>query len=284
MTPFARDLGYSGEPFAWDEDRRAQLRAELDAWYARAYGLSRNDLRYILDPKDVMGPDYPSETFRVLQKNEIAKFGEYRTRRLVLAAWDRQAAGLPPLSEIEQVPIELPVVQKPAAPNYDDLPDGFWTIHRVEPYIPAVPAARLLAAILDEFLEPTAQDEIGLIYHYASKPEKLTSILQGKERATWVRLVGSDAQPADNRTPQMTVRSDLPFAEALTWLRSKKVIIEDLDKRTWQRGGGDSDLPLTGWPEGRARFVRDVLRSIGYAALRSKLALEDLVWENQKRA
>ena len=59
MAPFARDLGYDGPPFAWDEDRRAQLRAELDAWYARAYGLTRDELRYVLDPADVKGPDYP---------------------------------------------------------------------------------------------------------------------------------------------------------------------------------------------------------------------------------
>jgi hypothetical protein len=90
MAPFARDLGYAGPPFAWDEERRAWLRAELDAWYARAYGLDRDELRYILDPADVKGPDYPSETFRVLKKNEIARFGEYRTARLVLAAWDAQ--------------------------------------------------------------------------------------------------------------------------------------------------------------------------------------------------
>lgn len=93
MAPFARDLGYDGEPFAWDEDRRAHLRAELDAWYALAYGLTRDELRYVLDPKDVMGADYPSETFRVLQKNEIAKHGEYRTRRLVLAAYDALVTG-----------------------------------------------------------------------------------------------------------------------------------------------------------------------------------------------
>lgn len=93
MAPFARDLGYDGPPFSWDEDRRAQLRAELDAWYALAYGLTRDELRYVLDPKDVMGADYPSETFRVLQKNEIAKHGEYRTRRLVLAAYDALVAG-----------------------------------------------------------------------------------------------------------------------------------------------------------------------------------------------
>lgn len=93
MAPFARDLGYDGKPFAWDEGRRAQLRAELDAWYARAYGLVRDELRYILDPADVKGPDYPSETFRVLKKNEIAKYGEYRTAKLVLGAWDRLERG-----------------------------------------------------------------------------------------------------------------------------------------------------------------------------------------------
>jgi hypothetical protein len=94
MAPFARDLGYEGPPFAWDEDRRAQLRAELDAWCARAYGLTRDELRYILDPADVKGADYPSETFRVLKNNEKARYGEYRTARLVLAAWDAQEARL----------------------------------------------------------------------------------------------------------------------------------------------------------------------------------------------
>ena len=90
LAPFARDLGYEGPPFDWNEDRRALLRAELDAFYARAYGLTRDELRYILDPADVRGPDYPSETFRVLKTNEIARYGEYRTARLVLQAWDRE--------------------------------------------------------------------------------------------------------------------------------------------------------------------------------------------------
>jgi hypothetical protein len=49
---------------------------------------TRDELRYILDPSDVMGDDYPSETFRVLKNGEMREFGEYRTQRLVLAAWD----------------------------------------------------------------------------------------------------------------------------------------------------------------------------------------------------
>ncbi|SIT43501.1 putative type II DNA modification enzyme [Paraburkholderia ribeironis] len=76
-------------PFTWNPERRAQLRAELDAYYAHLYGLDRDELRYILDPADVMGEDYPSETFRVLKTNEMRAFGEYRTGRLVLEAWDR---------------------------------------------------------------------------------------------------------------------------------------------------------------------------------------------------
>ena len=93
LRPFAEDMGYHGEPFRWDEVRRAQLRAELDAYYARLYGLTRDELRYILDPKDVYGEDFPGETFRVLKEKEIKLFGEYRTRRLVLEAWDSQGQG-----------------------------------------------------------------------------------------------------------------------------------------------------------------------------------------------
>lgn len=77
------------DPYIYDDAKRAVLRAELDAYFARLYGLTRTELQYILDPHSVMGEDYPSETFRVLKDNEIAKYGEYRTQRLVLEAWDR---------------------------------------------------------------------------------------------------------------------------------------------------------------------------------------------------
>jgi hypothetical protein len=36
---------------------RAQVRAELDAYYARLYGLTRDELPHILDPKEVHGED-----------------------------------------------------------------------------------------------------------------------------------------------------------------------------------------------------------------------------------
>ncbi len=91
IKPFAEDLNYSGAPFEWKENDRALTRAELDAYYAHLYGLTRDELRYILDPKDVFGGDFPSETFRVLKEREIKEYGEYRTQRLVLQAFDKLA-------------------------------------------------------------------------------------------------------------------------------------------------------------------------------------------------
>ncbi len=99
MASFAHDLGHDGPPFAWNEGRRALLRAELDARYARLYGLTRDELRYVLDPTEVRGSGYPSETFRVLKANEMRRYDEFRTARLVLAAWDAEASGLSAAAE-----------------------------------------------------------------------------------------------------------------------------------------------------------------------------------------
>jgi len=88
MEPWGRDLGHDGPPFEFDPERRAKLRAELDAYYARLYGLDRGAIRFILDPQSVK-PGYPSETFSVLKRSEQREHGEYRTQRLVLEAWDK---------------------------------------------------------------------------------------------------------------------------------------------------------------------------------------------------
>jgi hypothetical protein len=84
MQPFAWDMRCDGPPFAWDEERRAHLRAQLDAFYFHQYGLTGEETAYVLDPKAVYGDDFPGETFRVLKENEIRRYGEYRTQRLVL--------------------------------------------------------------------------------------------------------------------------------------------------------------------------------------------------------
>ena len=87
LQPFAEDLGYEGAPFRWNDARRHRLRCELDAVFAHMYRLDRVDLEWILDAEE------PSESFPALKNNELKEFGEYRTQRYALDAYDRIARG-----------------------------------------------------------------------------------------------------------------------------------------------------------------------------------------------
>ena len=80
-APFARDLGYDGPPFIWDEEERRHLRARLDALYFHLYGINRDDAGYILS------------TFPIVQREDETEFGTYRTRDLILAYMNALAAG-----------------------------------------------------------------------------------------------------------------------------------------------------------------------------------------------
>jgi hypothetical protein len=66
-----------------------ERQAEIEAIIGHLYGLNTEDMRYILDPEEVCGKGCINETFRVLKNNEIRQFGIYRTKQLVLDAWDR---------------------------------------------------------------------------------------------------------------------------------------------------------------------------------------------------
>ena len=80
MEPFARDLGYDGPPFIWNEEERRHLRARLDALYFHLYRLDREDAAYILD------------TFPIVRKQDEIAFGHFRTKAMILAYMNALAA------------------------------------------------------------------------------------------------------------------------------------------------------------------------------------------------
>jgi hypothetical protein len=82
LLQYARDLGDTGPPFRWNPERRALLRGDLDAAFMHVYGLTRPEVEHVLD------------SFFVVRKYEERDFGEFRTRRLVLEAYDRMAAAI----------------------------------------------------------------------------------------------------------------------------------------------------------------------------------------------
>jgi hypothetical protein len=82
LESFARDVGYDGTPFRWDEERRFHLRCELDAAFFHLYGLSLDDVEYVMD------------TFPIVRKNDEKAHGEYRTRRVILEFYDAMAKAM----------------------------------------------------------------------------------------------------------------------------------------------------------------------------------------------
>lgn len=64
-------------PYDWDESKRNNLRAEIDAAIAHVYDISRDDFAYILDQ------------FNILRNRENEDYGEYQTKNDCLAAFDK---------------------------------------------------------------------------------------------------------------------------------------------------------------------------------------------------
>lgn len=276
LAAWARDLGYEGQPFTFDLDRRATLRAELDAYYAKLYGLTEEELRYILDPADVMGADYPSETFRVLRNNELRDFGayretsvtplrlasvdgetrrdhvQYRTQHLVLEAFKRGF-------KIEDA---LPVQAEATARQVVDrasLPDGIWARPQQNE---GAETGVALAALLKAAQAPWPVRHVRLAAVLALEPRLMTPLLDAQDALDWQRLVGEEARPLPGAVLSFIPRANQAWGGAVRFLRSSGYLIEDLGAGTWAKGG-ELDVPAAEWAEGRAQMILVFLQARG---------------------
>lgn len=267
MEPWAETLGYSGNPFAWDDGRRAQLRAELDAFFARKYGLTEEELRYVLDPTNIKGPDYPSETFRGLKENETRQFGEYRTERLVLEAWKRTVAD----GQADTLPIST------ALPPLDDLPNGAWAWPAsVQPRDRLRYAAQYALWQMDPAIDGA---RMRFVIAGLAEPAFLTPRLATDDRNQWVRLVGSEAQPAQGAArlrPAINAAWRSMFETLLTSGQ-----LEERADGTWTRGQhfSSTGLQAASADAQRAAFAIRVVRNVDVGVLTAAAAPEDnVIW------
>jgi hypothetical protein len=75
-----------------DPEEREAIRAEIDVLVGRdLFCLTRNEMRYLLDPSDILGADCGLVTFSALIRAEHKKYGEFRTRKQILETWDSLA-------------------------------------------------------------------------------------------------------------------------------------------------------------------------------------------------
>ena len=116
LEPFANDCGYHGPPFRWDDGRRFRLRCELDAAFFHLYlpadghgdwrPARRSDgcpydetstelaelEQHFPKPRDAVA--YIMDTFPIARRKDEEKFGEYRTKRVILEIYDEIQASI----------------------------------------------------------------------------------------------------------------------------------------------------------------------------------------------
>ncbi|MCB2080975.1 MAG: type II DNA modification enzyme, partial [Novosphingobium sp.] len=193
------------------------------------------------------------------KEKEIRQHGEYRTRRLVLAAWDRMDAdgtfsalgltGAAPTAARQ--PIQLPPLKQ--------LPDDAWV--RAAPSPQNDPLAAL-AAILKSLDGPAPVRTVRLTAAFILEPHLLTPLLPPEDKAQWRRLVGQEAEPRTGNVVGFAARTTPGWKTAVTNHRGNGRLIEDRAAGTWAPGTGLDGFYTAGWPEGRAAFVTNALRHL----------------------
>ena len=103
-------------PFRWDEERRFEIRAELDAAYFHLYEVERDDVEFIMD------------TFPIVKRKDEQLYGAFRTKELILDVYDAMAEAIANRRALPDDP--RPATRTRAAPRLnehlkgDDLADG----------------------------------------------------------------------------------------------------------------------------------------------------------------
>ena len=218
LEPFAQDCGYDGPPFRWDEERRFQLRAELDAAFFHLYlpsdangdwlpaaNESPEDLARLKEsfplPRDAVS--YIMETFPIVRRKDIAKHGTYRTKDTILEIYDAMQTAIR-----TGIPYQTPLNPPPGPPTDASgqfIPFAQWTsslntshIHPprdavvkkpqvivVDPVFPQTDLEKVLCACLLDFVKSQPnlkEDEYIDLMILAMQPANCRLLLTGDDR------------------------------------------------------------------------------------------------------
>lgn len=271
LEDFAADLGRDHPPFRWQPDRRVLLQAEIDAAVLHLYGLSKVQAEWLLD------------SFMVLRKYEERDHNEFRTKRIVLEIYEEMAAakqaGRAYQTRLNPVPAD-PSCCHPAKAAPVRLPvpafiDGAWA-RPAQPQPGDTGAA--LAAILKTMDGPRPIRDVRLIAALVLEPRLIVPLLPQDKASEWRRLVGSEAQPLAGNVAAFAARINAAWGSAVQNHRGNGRLIENLQSGTWAPGAGLETIETGGWPDGRAGFVLEALRSIDLGTAVNSLPDDIIRW------
>ncbi|MYN68491.1 MAG: N-6 DNA methylase [Acidobacteria bacterium] len=308
LETFARECDWNGPPFRWDEERRFLLRCELDAAFFHLYLPSddRGDWRparsadgcphdetsaeldelraHFSSPRAAVG--YVMDTFPIVRRKDEERFGQYRTRDVILEIYDALqeavATGTSYRSKLDPAPADPRCCHLPRAvavattvPEPAVLPDGAWaspvTGDQVAQEVPA------LAAVLKAIGAPAPIRRVRLAALLAMEPRLLTPSLSPANAEEWCRLIGSEAEPLPTGVSQLR-RPGYAWGAAVRQLRVPGDLLEDLEEKTWAPGPAIDAIETGGWPDGRVRMVLDVLHRRGEDEIVRTLPQAARVW------
>jgi hypothetical protein len=132
LERFAQDCNWPGPPFRWDEERRFLLRCELDAAFFHLYleadvnGDWRLAERETEEDRKRLKASFPTprdavayimDTFPIVKRRDEEKYGEYRTKRVILEIYDAMAeaarTAIPYQTRLDPPPADPQVAHEP---------------------------------------------------------------------------------------------------------------------------------------------------------------------------
>jgi len=271
LVSFAVDLGLAARPFLYNEERRFLLRAEIDAAFFVLAGFSMGETAFVFD------------FLEKVKNRDEQQFGKYRSKAEVLDLASKLAEAArshtvyqshldPPPADPrvahpdrggKVIPLRPAVRPQPevrpaavAVPDLAAVGAGAWarphTFERGE-----IQAA--LLAVLKAHGVPMDRRQARLAALLCLEPHLLVSQLDKTERADWACVVGDDAKKAVNASVDGTTQE---WGAALSGLRARGRLTENLQQNTWAIGTGTDAIDTSGWADGRAGFVVNVLRRL----------------------
>jgi hypothetical protein len=300
LQPFARDAGYNGPPFRWDEERRFLLRCELDAVFFGLYlgtdadgGWRRTegeDLARLKTsfPAPRAAVEYMMDTFPITRRKEEQQYGEYRIKRVILEIYDAMAeaqrTGTAYQTRLDPPPAD-PRVAHPPMVQPVALPSPRVTMGQLAQFAAAAwatpdlvtPDHLALFALIDvirAFNGSAKPGDVRAAAILVRNPAMALAFLDQPQAREWVRVIGAEARPLPANVVDIAQfqknATDLPWSDAMSRLTGSAALQTGADR--WIAADNFPVSSGQDWVAGRAAIAVELVSTVLAAQIDERLA------------